>query len=302
MLVRDSVAAFLIARSHLKPATLAHYRGRLAAVVRAFGDRDTPSLVELEIRQHLDRESRFADGRPKAPDTIRANFIALDQWQQFAKKAGHIPALLITEYEKPGSRGRDRLPTATETETILQLAPPAFAVFYRALRLCGARPGELVRTTIADVDWQERVIELADHKTARKTKRPRRIAVGTDFGDLLRAAIGSRTEGPVFLSAKRKAWTVPGLGQVFRRIRTKANLPKDLVMYLARHEFASRLVDADVDIHAVATSLGHSGLQTVQRYVKVKNSKLVEWQNKVGEDHPPATPVEPTDEAQEKSA
>jgi hypothetical protein len=29
-------------------------------------------------------------------------------------------------------------------------------------------------------------------------------------------------------------------------------------------------------------------LQTVQRYVKVKNSKLVDWQNKVGEDHPPA--------------
>ncbi|OGT59905.1 MAG: hypothetical protein A3E01_10705 [Gammaproteobacteria bacterium RIFCSPHIGHO2_12_FULL_63_22] len=288
MLVRDSLTAFLLARgARRKASTVAHYRGRLAEFARQFGDRETATLTELEIRQQLDQASRFPDGRPKAPDTIRANCIAFDQWQKFAIKAGHLAAVLVTEFEKPGSRGRDRIPTPAETETILRLSPPPFAVFYRALRLCGARPGELARTTIADLKWDQRIIELADHKTAGKTGKPRRIAIGQDFGALLRTAIGDRTDGVVLLNSQRKPWTVPALGQVFRRLRTAGGLPKDLVMYLARHEFASRLVDADVDINAVAESLGHSGLQTVRRYVKVKNAKLVEWQDKVGEDHPP---------------
>lgn len=294
MLVRDSIAAFLLARgASRKASTVAHYRGRLADFGRRCGDRETATLAELEIRQQLDQASRFPDGRPKAPDTIRANMIAFDQWQKWAVKAGHLPAALITEFEKPGSRERERIPTTAEVETVLRLATPAFAQIYRALRLCGARPGELCRATIADLDWTERVILLADHKTVAKTKRPRRIAIGDDFGQLIRTAIGDRTAGPIFLSGINKAWTVPALGQAFRRIRAQGNLAKDLVLYLSRHEFASRLVDADVDINAVATSLGHSGLQTVKRYVKVKNAKLVEWQNKVGEDHPPKAQIPP---------
>jgi integrase len=285
MLVRDSIAAFLLARAaNRKPATIAHYRGRLTAFVEQIGDRDAAELTELECRRYLDASSRFADGRPKAPDTIRANFIAFDQWQKWAVKSGHLEKLLVTDYEKPGSRGRDRIPTAAEIATILRYAPADFALIYRALRACGARPGELCKAQITNVNWQIGLIELADHKTARKTGKPRRIALGRELKKLVLEAIGSRTAGPIFLSSRGKPWTVPALGQIFRRIRTKTGLPKDLVLYLARHEFASRLVDRDVDINAVAESLGHSGLQTVRRYVKVKPEKLIEWQDKLGDD------------------
>lgn len=288
MLVRESIEAFLAARAaSRKPATVAHYRGRLALFVQQLGDRPAESLTELDCRRYLDQASRFADGTSKAPDTVRANFIAFDQWQKWAKKAGHLAALLVTEYEKPGSRGRDRIPTPAEIAAIFRHAPADFALIYRALRECGARPGELCRSTIADVKWQTGIIELADHKTAGKTGKPRRIALGRKFKAIVKEAIGERTAGNIFLSSSGQPWTVPALGQIFRRIRTKAGLPKDLVLYLARHEFASRLVDADVDINAVAESLGHSGLQTVKRYVKVKPSKLIEWQDKL-DDEPPA--------------
>lgn len=293
MLVRDSVESFLQARAATKKAsTVAHYRGRLAAFVRVCGARDSLALTELECRRQLDQASRFADGRPKAPDTIRANVISFDQWQKFAVKAGHLPKLLVTEFEKPGSRERDRIPTDEENATVLRLAKPDFSLMFRALRLCGARPGELCKATIADIDRAEGVISLADHKTAGKTKKPRRIAIGHALEQLLAEAIGTREIGPIFLTARGKAWTVPALGQVFRRIRKKGGLPKDLVLYLARHEFASRLVDADVDIHGVAQSLGHSGLQTVKRYVKVKSQKLRDWQNRL-EDQKRQPPPDP---------
>ena len=69
--------------------------------------------------------------------------------------------------------------------------------------------GELCRATIADVDRANRVITLKEHKTARKTGQPRRIPIGRKLGELLDQAIGTRTEGPVFLSPAGKAWTRP---------------------------------------------------------------------------------------------
>ena len=100
---------------------------------------------------------------------------------------------------------RDRVPTANETAAILAKASPEFWLIYSALRQCGARPGELCRATIADVDRANGVITLKEHKTARKTGQPRRIPIGRKLGELLDRAIGNRTEGPVFLSPKGKS-------------------------------------------------------------------------------------------------
>jgi integrase len=102
--------------------------------------------------------------------------------------------------EKPRVAQRDRVPTADETAAILSQASPAFRLIYLALRQCGARPGELCRATIADVDRAANAIVLKEHKTARTTGKPRRIPIGRKLGDLLAQAIADRQGGPIFLS------------------------------------------------------------------------------------------------------
>ena len=42
---------------------------------------------------------------------------------------------------------------------------PEFRLIYSALRQCGARPSELCRLTIADVDRPAGIITLKEHKT-----------------------------------------------------------------------------------------------------------------------------------------
>jgi len=144
--------------------------------------------------------------------------------------------------EKPRVGRRDRVPTAAETEAILAKASPSFRLIYCALRQCGARPGELCRATIADVDRINRVITLKEHKTARKTGQPRRIPIGRKLGDLLDHAIGTRTEGPIFLSPAGKEWRVANLSRTYSRLRDEAGLPRDLVLYLLKP--AKVLIDA----------------------------------------------------------
>src|SRR5258708_340400 len=143
--------------------------------------------------------------------------------------------------EKPREGQRDRVPTAEVTAAILSKSSREFRLIYSALRQCGARPGELCRATIADVDRAATVITLKEHKTARKTGKPRRIPIGRKLGELLDQAIGNRTEGPVFQSPIGKGWSVGNLGRTYSRLRDNASLPKDLVLYLTRHECGTKI-------------------------------------------------------------
>ena len=121
----------------------------------------------------------------------------------------------------------------------VSLVSPLTAGF--SLRQCGARPGELCRATIADIDRAANAIVVKEHKTARKTGKPRRIPIGRKLAKLLDQAIGKRSEGPIFLSPAGKSWTVPNLSRTYGRLRDNAGLPNDLVLYLARHECGTKI-------------------------------------------------------------
>jgi integrase len=180
--------------------------------------------------------------------------------------------------EKPLVGRRDRVPTAIETETLLAKASPEFRLTYSALRQCGARPGELCRATIADVDRVKRVVTLKEHKTARMTEQPRRIPIGKKLGELLDQAIGGRTEGPVFLCPSGRVWRVENLSRTYSRLRDLAGLPKDLVLYLARHECGTKICH-EKGIKYARRLLGHTNISTTQRYMHLDDGELADAQD-----------------------
>jgi integrase len=182
--------------------------------------------------------------------------------------------------EKPRLGRRDRVPTTAQTAAILERASPAFRVIYSALRQCGARPGELCRATIADIDRTATVIILREHKPARKTGKPRRIRIGPKLGSLLDQAIGTRTEGPIFLSPARKPWKVGDLSRTYSRLRDLAGLPRDLVLHLARHECGTKIC-REKGIEYARRLLGHANISTTQRYMHLDDRDLAEAQDLV---------------------
>ncbi len=180
--------------------------------------------------------------------------------------------------EKPRVGRRDRVPTPAETEGILTRASPAFRLIYSALRQCGARPGELCRATIPDVDRVRRVITLKEHKTVRKTGQARRIPIGRKLSEMLDLAIGGRTEGPVFLSPMGRGWRVANLSRTYSRLRDLAGLPKDLVLYLARHECGTKIC-REKGIEYARRLLGHTNISTTQRYMHLDDGELADAQD-----------------------
>jgi integrase len=154
----------------------------------------------------------------------------------------------------------------------------AFRLIYSALRQCGARPGELCRATIADVDRVNCVITLKEHKTAHKTGKPRRIPIGRKLGELLDQAIGERTAGPVFLTPTGRPWRITNLSRTYSRLRDNAGLPKDLVLYLARHECGTKIC-REKGIEFARRLLGHANIATTQRYMHLDDRELADAQD-----------------------
>jgi integrase len=260
---------------HRSPSTVAFYRTRLRKFCERFNSRDLASLTPLEIDEHLAEA-----GIGMSDSTRHHDAVALGRLQKFALDHELLDKPVFGKLEKPRVAQRDRVPTTAETEAILARASAQFRLIYSALRQCGARPGELCRATIADIDRTANAIVLHEHKTARKTGKPRRIPIGHKLGALLDQAIGSRTEGPIFLSPAGKAWTVPNLSRTYGRLRDNAGLPRDLVLYLARHECGTKIC-REKGIEYARRLLGHANISTTQRYMHLDERELADAQDLV---------------------
>ena len=85
-----------------------------------------------------------------------------------------------------------------------------------------------------------------------------------------------------------KPWTPNSLGATFRRLRTQLGLPKDLVIYLARHEFVTRVIRKS-GIYVASQAAGHRDIKTTQRYAHLDLDEIRRAQEAAFEDDPPAT-------------
>lgn len=284
MTIAELLATFLAwCVRHRSDKTVRFYRSRLKLFSAKFGDRPAPSLASLEIDAYLFEAGAFPNGRRKSDSTRHHDAVALTSLQNFALREGLLEKGWFRRLDKPRMGRRERIPTPEEISLLLRGAPWAFRLIYEALSQSGARPGELCKATIGDVDFAKRRIVLLEHKTAAKTGKPRVIAIGAGLAVLLKTAIGERTElaAPVFLSPAGKGWSVENLSGTHRRLRDAAGLPKEIVLYSTRHRFCTELIRAGVPVLDVSQLAGHADIKTTQIYVHRDVTELADAQDRV---------------------
>jgi integrase len=133
------------------------------------------------------------------------------------------------------------------------------------MRDTGMRNGrELYRMRIENIDWNNRVI----FNPNSKTKKGRRFIPMSDrVLDILLARCAGRKEGWVFPSRQKGKHITCGLvNKQWVRARTKAGLPENLVLYCARHDFGTYVLQKTGNIAAVMNTMGHSDMKTAMVY------------------------------------
>jgi integrase len=122
---------------------------------------------------------------------------------------------------------------------------------------------ELFRMRIENLDWQNRVIFVPDSKTPEGR---RLVPMSGRVFEILRNRCDARAEGWVFPSKRSASGHLRSICNLFRKARNKAGLPKELVLYCARHDYGTRVLMRTGNLAAVMKSMGHRDVKTAMHY------------------------------------
>lgn len=127
----------------------------------------------------------------------------------------------------------------------------------------GMRPGEVAALRWENVDFVRGVILV----TRGKTRQSRRhLPMSTRVVEVLKARAKITTDY-LFPSQRQAHLNASSIGDNFRQLKRRLGLPASLVLYCARHTFATDFMDETGDITKTSKTLGHTKITTASRYV-----------------------------------
>jgi integrase len=181
----------------------------------------------------------------------------------WAVEEGLILANPLAGMKCPPPNVRKRALSPAETKAIIANAHGPIRTFLWTLLQTGARPSEVRRLTWDEVRKDRWVIQ--QHKTAKKTRKPRVIYLTPAMQRLMETLRKRSTTATVFLNTRGQPWTINAIRLVIGRIRVKTGLPDDVCAYLFRHTFGTRAVMNGLNSSEVAELLGHTSTEMVDR-------------------------------------
>lgn len=246
-------------------------------------DQITQDVAESVVfeRPALNRKQKSADGRYVAmkemlPCTGHYTNQALRTLKRMQSKA--VEWRVLSEKPKitlEEARGRDRL-IDDRTEDQLEQAYGEPVKHRRTRRMrdqawlvmvilqdCGMRPDEVFPMRIEDLHWDANRIWIPEGKTE---KARRFVAMSERVKVMLRQWCGTRADGWVFPSSRSKCGHLTTIAKGFQTARDRAGLDKRLVPYSARHTYGTYTMEKSRNAFAVAKSMGHVDLKSMEPY------------------------------------
>jgi integrase len=253
----------------LSASSLARDREILTRLADTFGGlllKDlTGHRIEQWKRERLDGRWK-AHGQKKPPKPVKPGTVnrELDTLRLMLNKAVEWRKLLASPCTGVKrfkvKNGRTRILTPQEETRLLSACPTKLKLFVRLALATGARAGELLRLTWADVSADELVL------WETKNGEPRRLPLSSEARAVL-AELPRRHPHLFTNAATARPYTVNGLRHVYRRACVRAGLlDRDLVLHTLRHTAISRMIAAGFDLHTVMELSGHKSHQMLKRY------------------------------------
>jgi integrase/recombinase XerD len=245
--------------------------------------------VTFELVQRYQQrlfEHRKRDGQPLTTGTQAQRLVPVGQFFSWLRRSGRLEANPASDLLMP--RPDRRLPEATlsAAEMALLLAQPHVSrplglrdraileVFYS----CGLRRQELIELNVRDVDFERGTVFVRCGKGAKDRYVP--IAERALFWlrlylDLARPRFHCEQSSELlFLSSVGTPICADWLSRKIRHYLKNAGIDKRGSCHLLRHTVATLMLEGGADIRYVAEMLGHTRLETTQRYTHVSIDRL----------------------------
>jgi integrase len=246
---------------HHAEGTYRGYKEYLQDFCELYGTLLAKELKPLHVTRWLDAHPGWKGSRRNAVIAVKRAF-------NWADAEGVLQPNPVKAVKKPPQRHRDRVLTPEERDEILRTIPDRhFREFVFAMMETGARPGEVRRVTAAHVNLELGVWAFKEHKTAKRTGRPRVIYLTPAMVELTRRLVEKYPEGPLFRGPRSKqGFTRNGVRCRFRILRQKLPHLAGVISYTMRHSFATQALVNGVGIAHVAELMGHVDTSMVSQH------------------------------------
>ena len=261
---------------------------------RMIEDMRIRNLARLTQTAYVEHVLRFACYFGKSPEQlgpaeIRSWLIHLTQdKRQVANSVGVTVAALrflysvtlkrpwVLQEDIPAARKPTKLPTVLSPEEVSQFLNSVTYMKHRViLTVCyaaGLRISEVVRLKPGAIDSRRMVIRV----DAGKGGKDRYVMLSPRLLELLRE---------YWRTARPKEWLFPGrdgrqpvntatVELACRDARERSGIGKPVTPHSLRHAFAVHLLESGADLRTIQLLMGHRGLSTTARYLRIATSKV----------------------------
>ncbi|HUT53125.1 MAG TPA: site-specific integrase [bacterium] len=249
-------------------------RGLVMRIKEALGDRRAVDVTPTDILNYVaKRKGDTWKGKPTSPSTINKELTCLKSAFNHFIRDGKLMVNPVSKVRKQTENNeRDRVLSPAEYDAYMKAAPDWFAALAVLTCNTGARKGELLTLTWADVDLFGGVIKILGGHA--KNKETRRVPLNQDAKKALlffqRGA--SAAIGPVFIRPDGKPIT-RFLADYYHRATCRKAGIEGFTWHDWRHCFVTAARRAGKQDRSIMKVVGHKTDSMLRRYDKV------DWQD-----------------------
>jgi integrase len=229
--------------------------------------------LKLEYARGVVRKT----GRPRKPRTV--NFVLTTLSGIFTLAVKH-KAVRENPCRQVKRLAVEELPVRRlepgEEEALLEAAASVTAYIGPMIRLAlwtGMRQGELIALTLSSVDFGRNRLYVSNPKWRRDPRKTEGNPMGGEVRELLEELCREAGEY-LFTTGDGLRLTRSQVDRAFRRACRLAGVT-GFRFHDLRHEYGSRLGDADVNLKKIARLMGHSTTKMTERYVHPDEAGLL---------------------------
>jgi integrase len=266
------IEAFLThAARHLDARSLYERRSILQRFAEAHGFRLIADCRPIHLTRWLDDNTQW-----KSDWTLSTVVATVKRPFDWAVKQELLPANPFKHVNhRPGAPRRPI--TDAEFQALLRGALGRRGRHFRQvlifLRFIGCRPGEMAALKWSDIELDGGAIVLAEHKTARKLRKPRVVPLVPVVVSLL-IHLRKHSRGDfVFLNERGNPWNRCSLSLRIQRCRERQGVPADAKLYGVRHQFGTTAIVRGVDIKTLSHLMGHESTRMTEHYLHLAGER-----------------------------
>lgn len=236
-------------------------------VVRDSGKTRLEKVTKHDLEAFIEHEQ----DRGLMLSTVRTRLHCINAFLGYAIDTGIVNAAVLARrirLKKP-----ETLPKAMDPDDVKQLLSvienPRDLAMITVLLRTGMRIGELLSTTLQDIHFKDRRIDIYE---GEKNRLGRVVYLSDDAMSALKVWIEMRDAQKAFLfyARGRNTMSYSTSHLIFERCLEKAGLAhKGYSLHALRHTFASELLNAGMRIECLQPLMGHTSLDVTRRYARL---------------------------------